>query len=84
FLDQKTTPAGLKLGSTILIPEDCWKIAPTVTMNPFVIQNKYTAWANKNNLNKWIVLGRLSHETGIYRFTSDESRYVSNKEGGVS
>lgn len=70
--------------SNWLIPEDCWKIAPTVTMNPYVIQNKYTAWANKNNLNKWIVLGRLSHETGIYRFTSDESRYISNKEGGVS
>ena len=70
--------------SNWLIPEDCWKIAPMVTMNPFVIQNKYTAWARKNNLNKWIVLGRLSHETGIYRFTSDESRYISNKKGGVS
>lgn len=70
--------------SNWLIPEDCWKIAPMVTMNPFVIQNKYTAWARKNNLNKWIVLGRLSHETGIYRFSSDESRHISNKEGGVS
>lgn len=87
FSDEIVIPkeiAADNFASNWLIPEDCWKIAPMVTMNPFVIQNKYTAWARKNNLNKWIVLGRLSHETGIYRFTSDESRYISNKEGGVS
>lgn len=70
--------------SSWLIPDIDWKLAPTVPMNPFVIQKRYSEWATKKNLNKWIVLGRLSHETGIYKFKSDNSRYVNVQEGGVS
>lgn len=59
-----------------LIPETIWSTAPKVRMNPFVIQRDYTNWAKKNNLNKWIVLGRISKETGMYKFKSDATRRV--------
>ena len=60
-----------------LIPAQLWALAPRVTLNPYVIQKRYTSWAIKNNLNSWIVLGRVSHETGMYRFTSDNSRHIN-------
>ena len=60
-----------------LIPEYIWENAPSVVMNPFVIQREYTKWSRKNSLNKWIVLGRVSHETGMYMFKSDKSREIN-------
>ena len=66
-----------KFASEWLIPDKLWKLAPIVPMNPFVIQKRYFDWAGKRGLNKWIVLGRLSHETGIYKFKSDDSRTVN-------
>ncbi|WP_455671790.1 helix-turn-helix domain-containing protein [Phocaeicola sp.] len=62
--------------ASILIPDKQWKTAPKVRMNPFSIQRDYTKWANDNNINKWIVLGRISKETGMYKFKSDNSRKV--------
>lgn len=59
-----------------LIPNEEWKKAPKVRVNPTTIQHKYTQWANENGLNKWIVLGRISYETGMYKFHSDESRRI--------
>lgn len=59
-----------------LIPDEVWKNAPKVRVNPVVIQRKYTQWANERGLNKWIVLGRISYETGMYKFHSDESRKI--------
>lgn len=59
-----------------LIPERQWNTTPKVRMNPFSIQRDYTKWANENNINKWIVLGRISKETGMYKFKSDNSRKV--------
>jgi hypothetical protein len=35
-------------------------------------------------LNPWIVLGRVSHETGMYRFTSDSSRSINKGKEGVT
>ena len=73
-----------KFASNWLIPELTWKLAPMIRIpNPWVIQKKYADWAKENNLNPWIVLGRLSHETGIYRFKSDSSREVKIQKGGV-
>lgn len=60
-----------------LIPDEDWKKAPHVLPNPFVIQRAYSIWATQNKYNKWIVLGRLSHETGMYKFTSDASRCIA-------
>lgn len=59
-----------------LIPGKVWESAPSVQMNPYIIQREYTKWAERNNLNKWIVLGRVSHETGMYRFKSDPTREI--------
>ena len=59
-----------------LIPNEEWKNAPKVRMNPTMIQRKYTQWAIEKGLNKWIVLGRISYETGMYKFRSDESRKI--------
>lgn len=39
-----------------------------------MIQKKYSEWAAEKGLNKWLVLGRISYETGMYKFKSDESR----------
>jgi HTH-type transcriptional regulator/antitoxin HigA len=72
-----------KFASNWLISESLWKLAPGVNvLNPYLIQVKYSEWATKRNLNKWIVLGRLSHETGIYKFKSDNTRCVNTQEGG--
>lgn len=59
-----------------LIPDEEWKNAPRVRVNPTTIQRKYTQWAVEKGLNKWIVLGRISYETGMYKFRSDESRRI--------
>ena len=59
-----------------LIPNEEWKSAPKVRVNPAMIQRKYTQWAIEKGLNKWIVLGRISYETGMYKFRSDESRRI--------
>ncbi len=62
--------------SNTLIPLSLWENAPSVPMNTFVIQREYTKWAQRYGLNKWIVLGRVSHETGMYKFKGDESRQI--------
>ena len=60
-----------------LISDDLWDTAPAVQMNPRLIQQKYTAWAKEKHVNKWIALGRISHETGMYMFKSDNSRNIN-------
>ena len=59
-----------------LIPLSLWESAPAVPMNSFVIQREYTKWAQRYGMNKWIVLGRVSHETGMYKFKADDSRLI--------
>lgn len=60
-----------------LISEAVWMKAPDVPLIPAIIQQRYTNWAKKNNINKWIVLGRVSHITGVYTFKSDKSREIN-------
>lgn len=64
--------------SNALIPDSLWKEAQECqfSVNPFAIQKGFTRWAREKQLNKWIVLGRVSHETGIYMFKSDDSRKI--------
>jgi len=59
-----------------LIPQTMWEQAPSVPMNPYIIQLRYTEWAQRYGLNKWIVLGRVSHETGMYKFKADDGRLI--------
>lgn len=63
--------------SELLIPSDVWKFAPTISAIPAVIKSRYKKWAESRNLNPWIVLGRLSYETGIYKFPADDSRRIN-------
>ena len=60
-----------------LIPSSSWNSAPPVPLNPFKIQSKYSEWATKLQLNKWIVLGHVSYVTGMYKFRTDETRKIS-------
>lgn len=76
FIDNKEVEAD-KFATDSLIPESIWCLTPKVPLNPFVIQKKFTDWARERNLNEWIVLGRVSHETGMYRFKSNKSRTVN-------
>lgn len=59
-----------------LISNEEWVAAPECRPVPAEIQRAYTRWARSHGLNKWIVLGRVSHETGIYAFKSDDGRTV--------
>lgn len=63
--------------ANILIPEEVWNTQPEIKLNPRVIQARFTKWAKTINKNKWIVLGRASHETNIYMFKSDETRRIN-------
>lgn len=60
-----------------LIPESVWMKAPDVPLIPAIIQKRYTNWAKTIKMNKWIVLGRVSHITGVYSFKSDSSRVIN-------
>ncbi|MDE7442393.1 MAG: HigA family addiction module antidote protein [Muribaculaceae bacterium] len=71
-----------KFAGEILIPSSVWQFAPKMSLIPYIIQSRYTEWAHSKKLNPWIVLGRLSHETGMYKFRSDDSRKIrGGKEG---
>lgn len=63
--------------SKVLVNPALWTDAPTVQLNkPWTIQKKYSSWAEEHHLNKWIVLGQISHITGMYKFKSDDSRKI--------
>lgn len=76
YLDAREEEANNFAGE-ILIPGDLWKFAPSMSINPRIIQNRYMKWAQSKNLNPWIVLGRVSHETGMYKFRSDDTRKIN-------
>lgn len=66
-----------EFAANALIPEELWNTQPAVQLNPRVIQARFTSWAKSINKNKWIVLGRASHETNIYIFKSDKTREIN-------
>lgn len=74
--DEQESKADIFAGNYLIDP-NIWKFAPRVTSNPWAIQSAYTKWAHSHKLNEWIVLGRLSHETGMYKFKSNESRKIN-------
>lgn len=65
-----------KFAVSSIIPESLWATSPAVRMNPFLIQRDYSKWAKDNGIHKWIVLGRISHETGIRKFKGDDTRKI--------
>ncbi len=66
-----------RYATSTLIPDDVWEHAPHVPMNSYIIQSTFTRWAQFIGVNKWIVLGRISYETGIYRFKDDGTRRIN-------
>ena len=63
-----------------LIPVEKWGAMPPMVLNfakPWFFQNQCARWAASQGFNKWIVLGRVSHETGMYKFKSDSSRSIN-------
>ncbi len=75
-LSKKEEQEANKYATQMLLPDEIWEDAPAVPMNPQKIQKAYSAWAEKKGENKWIVLGRISHETGMYMFKTDDSRKI--------
>lgn len=60
-----------------LIPDAIWKGTPKVRLSPPLIQRLYTDWAVQHRYNKWITLGRISYETGMFKFKNDHSRRIA-------
>lgn len=58
--------------NNILIPNDVWSKSPRAKMNTRNIQSVFTKWANEQQINKWIVLGRIGYELKIYNFTDKQ------------
>lgn len=65
-----------EFAANMLIPDRLWNTLPPMKLYPRAIQAEVTKWAKRNNKNKWIVLGRISHETNIYMFKSDDTRRI--------
>lgn len=59
-----------------LIDAETWSRQPAVQLIPRHIEKAFTRWARAEQINKWIVLGRVAHETNMYMFKSDESREI--------
>lgn len=69
-----------EFAANALVPIEKWNAMPPMALNfakPWFFQNQCAKWATSQGLNKWIVLGRVSHETGMYKFKSDSSRAIN-------
>lgn len=78
FDNSKEEKEANEFAANALIPTEKWEQVPSVPLNnPWKIQSCYTKWAETEGLNKWIVLGRVSHETGMYKFRTDDSRFIN-------
>lgn len=60
-----------------LVEKTIWAYAPAVKMCVPDIQREYSGWAKANHIHKWIVLGRISREIGIFSFKKDSSRNLT-------
>ena len=63
--------------ANVLIAPNIWSQMPEMPLNPRSLQKNCSKWAKEKNINQWIVLGRISHETGMYMFRSDKSREIN-------
>ena len=66
-----------EFAANALIPKQLWDSLPPMPLTPLGIQSKCAKWAKENRINKWIALGRISHETGMYMFKSDSTRELN-------
>lgn len=66
-----------QFAANALISDAEWKTVPKVHLSPVTIQRTCSLWAETRGYNKWIALGRLSYQTGMYKFKTDASRNIS-------
>ena len=69
--------AANQFAANALISDADWKTVPKVRLSPSVIQKTCSVWAEMRGYNKWIALGRLSYQTGMYKFKTDATRSIS-------
>lgn len=67
-----------KYAANALISNAEWNELPRVRLdNIYRIQSTLTAWAKKKQFNEWIVIGRLAHETGMWKFRKSPNRNIN-------
>lgn len=67
-----------KYAANVLISNAEWNELPKVRLdNIYRIQNTLAAWAKNKGFNEWIVIGRLAHETGMWKFRKSASRNIN-------
>lgn len=69
--------AANRFAANALISDADWKTVPKVHLSPMIIQKTCSSWAESKGYNKWIALGRLSYQTGMYKFKTDATRCIS-------
>ena len=69
--------AANQFAANALISDADWKTVPKVHLSPMIIQRTCSSWAESKGYNKWIALGRLSYQTGMYKFKTDATRCIS-------
>lgn len=77
YCDDPLETEANKYAQNALIDKTIWAYAPAVKMYVPDIQREYSGWAKANHIHKWIVLGRISREIGIYSFKKDQSRMLT-------
>lgn len=68
--------AANQFAANALIPDADWKTVPKVHLSPMIIQRTCSSCAESKGYNKWIALGRLSYQTGMYKFKTDAARRI--------
>lgn len=65
-----------KFAANTIIPEELWRQSPETKANVYILQKTFTKWAEEIHYNKWLVLGRVCHDLGMWRLKDDGSRKV--------
>lgn len=65
-----------KFATDSLISPVLWRGFVKGKPDAFVWQKECAKWAEANGVNKWIALGRMSHEIGAYNVKSDKTRSI--------
>lgn len=69
--------AANQFAANALISDADWKTVPKVHLSATMIQRTCSIWAESRGYNKWIALGRLAYQTGMYKFKTDVFRRIS-------
>lgn len=65
-----------KFAVNAIISEELWRKSPETKANAYILQKIFTNWAEEIHYNKWLVLGRVCHELGMWKLKDDGSRKV--------